>query len=349
MSTHDRILSAASENSSLLAALAETDYAAPALRQQHAYLIELKKEITANDVQQQKLSAKTKAELKDHEKYRDSTVRRFAYRVGGKKEKFQEKASKEEKEYFDAVTAEFRAKQLRATLDANLKEAEKTRQELERVASQHDDFQKRLDDLYNSIFSGPTPDFPQEDEKEQLVAQIKSEFDQAQSTLSIESQTISILHEANNAMRQALSNMNAALSMSELDLIGFGGSYADLAERNHLSMAQSQMSTVHVLVNSASRLSPAVHPLANVEVAQSNFISDVVFDNVFSDYNFHKKIQASKQELDREASNLAAQLQAAQQREQASRRTLNETKERLEGARRSLQETRMQAFQSIKG
>ncbi|KAL9624248.1 MAG: hypothetical protein Q9160_001495 [Pyrenula sp. 1 TL-2023] len=347
MSTHDKILSAASENASLLAALAETDYAAPALHQQHAYIRDLKREISENDVQQQKLAGTTKTELKDHEKYRDSTVRRFAYRVGGKKEKFQEKASKEEKEYFDAVTAEFRAKQSRATLDANLKDAEKFRQELEGVVSQHDGYQKRLDELYNSIFSGPTPDLPQEDEKEQIVAQVKSEFDQAQSTLSVESQIISILHEANKAMKQALINMNQAESMSEFDMVGFGGSYADLAERNHLSIAQSQMSTVHMLVNSASRLSPAVHPLANVDVAQSNFMSDVLFDNIFSDYSFHKKIQASSQGMHREASNLAGQLQAAQQREEASRQSLDETKNRLEGARQSLQDTRMQAFQSI--
>lgn len=347
MSTQEKISAAASENSSLLAALAETDYAGPALQQQILYLNELKKEIAENEVEQKKLSAKTQAELKDHEKYRDSTIRRFAYRIGGKKEKFEEKASKEEKEYFDAVTAQFRAKQLRATLDANLKGAETSKKELERVAEQHKRFQRQLDELYNSIFGGPTPDFPQEDEKEQQVAQAKSEFDQTQSTLSMESQTVSILLEATNAMRQALYNMNEAVSMSQLDIVGFGGSFADLAERNHLSTAQSLMSTVQMLVNSAARLSPAVHPLADVHVAQSNILSDVVFDNVFSDYNFHKKIQASEVEMQRENANLAAQLSAAQQREKSALQSLKQAKSKLEGERKNLQQIRMQAFQSV--
>lgn len=347
MTIHDKILSAASENASLLAALAETDYASSALQQQNVYLNELRKQIADNDAQQRELSAKTKAELKDHEKYRDSTMRRIAYRIGGKKEKFQEKASKEEKEYFDAVTAEFRAKQLRATLDANLKEAEQSKLELERVAKQHDGFQNRLDELHNSIFGGPTPEFPEEDEKEQLAAQAKAEFDIRQSTLSTEIQTISTLMEATNAMKQALYHMNKAASMSELDMIGFGGTYADISERNHLSMAQSQMSTVQMLVNSAARLSPAVHPLAEVRIAQSNFLSDVVFDNVFSDYNFHKKIEASQLEMIGESSRLAAQLYGAQQRERVALQGLKAAREKLENARQSLQKVRIQAFKTV--
>ena len=40
---------------------------------------------------------KTKKERKEHESIRDSTTRRLAHKLTGKKEKFEQKASKEEK------------------------------------------------------------------------------------------------------------------------------------------------------------------------------------------------------------------------------------------------------------
>jgi len=56
-------------------------------------------------------------------------MRRFAYKISGKKEKFQETATKEEREWLDAVQEELRAKNGLGRLKSNLAEAEKTNAE----------------------------------------------------------------------------------------------------------------------------------------------------------------------------------------------------------------------------
>src|SRR5436190_9088216 len=137
MSTHDKIAAAATKNAQLLTELAETDYASSALQQQSTYLADLQSQLSQTDDLIKKLTSKRTSELKDHEKYQNSTVRRLAYKLGGKKEKFEAKAEKEEREYFEAVQEEHKAKVRRGTLVHNLDKAMETRSQLEAVAKQH--------------------------------------------------------------------------------------------------------------------------------------------------------------------------------------------------------------------
>ena len=69
------------------------------------------------------------SEYADHKKYRDSTMRRLAFKMRGKKEQFQEIATQEEREWLDAVQMELRAKKGLGQLKLNLVDAEKTNAE----------------------------------------------------------------------------------------------------------------------------------------------------------------------------------------------------------------------------
>lgn len=68
------------------------------------------------DTQIRTLETNRDKEFKEHEKYRDSVMKRFAYKIGRKTEKFGAKASKEEREYFDALHEEHKTKEMRKTL-----------------------------------------------------------------------------------------------------------------------------------------------------------------------------------------------------------------------------------------
>ena len=96
-SIQEKIQQAASQNASLLQGLQETDSAPSQLQQQDAYINDLNHQIAVINQRVNKLKQATAAELRDHEKYRDSTMRRFAHKATGRKEKFAEKAAKEEK------------------------------------------------------------------------------------------------------------------------------------------------------------------------------------------------------------------------------------------------------------
>jgi septal ring factor EnvC (AmiA/AmiB activator) len=95
--TTDVVLENTAYNVQLLAAIAELDYVPPALEQQESYLAGLEKEWAQLTDEITFLEEQTKKERKEHEALRDSTTRRFAAKITGKKEKFEAKASKEEK------------------------------------------------------------------------------------------------------------------------------------------------------------------------------------------------------------------------------------------------------------
>jgi hypothetical protein len=96
MSATDAVLQNATYHAQLLAGIAELDYVPPALEQQDKYIVGLEQEAAALARKIKALEWKTSKERKEHEDLRDSTTRRFAAKIIGRKEKFEAKASKEE-------------------------------------------------------------------------------------------------------------------------------------------------------------------------------------------------------------------------------------------------------------
>jgi Skp family chaperone for outer membrane proteins len=97
MSLAQHVLSAGPHHARLLASIAETDYALPALQQQSNYIEDLRSELARCEKQIATLEQKTKKERAEHEDMRDSTVRKFAHKITGQGGKFKAKASKEER------------------------------------------------------------------------------------------------------------------------------------------------------------------------------------------------------------------------------------------------------------
>ena len=98
------LTNAASRNHELLSVLAETDYAAKTLQQNTSYITDLEAQTKATEKELRKLHAVTEDERKDHVKYRDSTFKRYAHKLGGRKgeAKFASKSEKEEREFLEA-------------------------------------------------------------------------------------------------------------------------------------------------------------------------------------------------------------------------------------------------------
>jgi hypothetical protein len=97
MSVTDAVLENSAYHSRLLAQISELDYVPSALRQQDTYITGLEKDLAQLARQITALEKSTKKERKEHEALRDSTTRRFAAKITGRKEKFEAKASKEER------------------------------------------------------------------------------------------------------------------------------------------------------------------------------------------------------------------------------------------------------------
>lgn len=240
-----------------------------------------------------------------------------------------------------------RAKHRRDVLTKNIEDANKTRAELEVAAKRHTEFQAELDRLYNSIFGGPTPDFPEEDAKEEQVRQAGFAFNQVQQRLNAETQAVNILTEARGFMMVSLKFMGDALQASKMDMWGVGGGFADFAERSALQKAEAGVSKVQMLVSQAQRISPQVQSIGAVNIAQGNIMSDVLFDNIFTDMAFHEKIEQSFAELQRAARNLDAQLSMARDRKTSLHNEAAQASAQLEAARTELQRVRQETFERV--
>ena len=347
MSTTERIISSASKNDELLAALAETDYAPSALQQTIAYINDVESQIAAETKNVSNLAVKVDKELHDHEKYRDSRMKRLAYKLGGKKEKFEATAEKEEREYHDALQEKFQAERRLEDLKARLEGAKTTKEQHAEVAARHQSYQAQLQALYRSIFDGPTPEFPDEDAAENSVVQAGQRYNYIQGQLNVELQVLHMLTDADMKMNAAHQAIQDALHASRADMMGFGGVFADVKERNSLSLAQSNADQVEMLVDMARRAQPLVEPIGHMEIAQGNFMSDVLFDNIFTDMNFHNKIQAAELSLKKAHYNLLRQKDAAMGRSENLKTQARDAEGNLQQARKNLDRLRQEVFRRV--
>lgn len=345
-SVQSKIQAAIPRNQELLQVLADTDYAPPALEQQTRYIADVENEIKQLDSKIKELEEKRKKELKDHEKYRDSVMKRFAYKVSRKEAKFNEKASKEEKEYFDVLQEEHKSKEIRKNSEINLTEARNAKQELEKAASRHKKAQQDLDDLYDSIFEGPTPGFPEEDSKEQAAHDALNQYHDMRVRVESESQVLTLLGNAGSKMKLSQAFLQEARQYSQWDMFG-GGAMSDMMERSALNKAEITCREAQMAVDQARRLSPEVHPMPPVNIAQGNLMSDVFFDNIFTDMAFHEKIKASQAEQVVAHRDLDSQFINAKQRLESSKQQLKQLANTLEISRVALQQTRSEAFARV--
>ncbi|KAK5721308.1 hypothetical protein LTR17_014678 [Elasticomyces elasticus] len=339
---------AAAKNGELLSTLAQTDHAPPALKQNKAYISDLQTQLGALDQELKKLHAITEDERKDHLKYRDSTVKRFAHKLGGKKgtEKFVSKQEKEEREFLEAWQHEREATGRREELARALQYAQDEKRTLEHDNARHSKAQTELDQLYNAIFSGPTPDVPGEDQMESTVATCRDWYQQCQARQNAEKQAMDGVTKVDWFLGKALNDMNEALRMSSVDMFG-GGSFVDYMERDALSRAQYSFTQAVAHMKEAIRAQPALHPLNPVNIDQGHFISDVLFDNIFTDMAQHDRIQNSSMQLQQSARELKQQLPGQQQRVRDAGVQLRQASQNLEKARLELQRIRAEAFMRL--
>ena len=345
-SASDQIAAASAKHAQLLNDLSKTDPAPASLASQLSYISDLKKQIATCSSELEKARAVAQKELKDHEKYRDSHFRRFAHKASGKKEKFAERADKEECEYFDAIQAQKQAEDRLAHLNDLHKDAEAARSELEPQVKRNGELQKELDALYNSIFAGKTPEFPQEDEKESACKAAETHYGQVQAALKSEQQAMKTLSDALRVMGAIFNDLDRAIGASRMDMFG-GGMMSGIMKRNALEDAESGVEKVKMLVAQAQRLSPAVRDAGPINIARLNIWGDVVFDNIFSDMEMHQRIKDSEAQLQVAGRKIQQQIQEGKQRIQTIESDAAEARNALDRSRQELQKIREETFQTV--
>lgn len=98
--------------------------------------------------------------------------------------------------------------------------------------------------------------YPQEDELEQRLSSAQAAHQAAQSTLNLETETLSLLNQAQAFLSRSFSGVQRAESANKWDMLG--DKYADLVEARELGNANQHMFQYQQLFQQAQRLNGAV-------------------------------------------------------------------------------------------
>jgi len=343
----ERLAAAASQNAQLLRTISETSYATSEYQQTNKFIGDLKKEISVAEKKLREVNHAVDIEYSQHKRYRDSHVKRLAYKIGGKKDKFEADATKEEKEWLEAVALQLQTKKALEHLNNKLAEATKQNANVIDVLRVRTTAGLELDALYKSIFDGPTPEIPEEDQKEQEWLQAETNFNMAGVMLNTEKQAHDILMDADKFMNFAIRDIISAHDSSGLDVWGVGGVWTEMSENNSLVSCESHVRQVEILITQAQRIQPAVRNIRDMRVAQMNFMTNVIFDNIFSDLELRDRIKQSRAQLKMAQADLTAELHAAKERTKEVQAEVNDAKAVLDQKRLELQQIRSAAFERL--
>jgi ABC-type phosphate transport system auxiliary subunit len=120
-----------------------------------------------------------------------------------------------------------------------------------------------------------------------------------------------------------------------------------MSENNSLVSCEGHVQRVEMLIKQAQRIQPAVRNIGDMRVAQMNFMTNVVFDNIFSDLQLRDRIKQPQAHLKIAQASLVAELQSSRERSSALQTELDEAKARLDQKRAELQQVRSRAFERL--
>ncbi|KAJ7835939.1 hypothetical protein B0H14DRAFT_2363127, partial [Mycena olivaceomarginata] len=248
----------------LLAQISALDYLPPALEQQESYIAGLEHQAALLAAKIGSLEMQTKKERAEHEALRDSAARKFTAAITGRKERYAAEASKEEREYVEALEKEMQHKRQREALGTMLRDAKVVRADLKTKLEQHTQAKEELAALYSKIFDGPTQGtpLPEDDHLESQLQQAQGWYNEIQGHLNRESQAVGLLQDAHAALQRCYTQMQEAIDDSH-----WGGA-DDIMERQELRAAQEEATKAQMFVQQAMVVSPQVQFVGQINIAQ---------------------------------------------------------------------------------
>ncbi|BEJ15982.1 hypothetical protein CspHIS471_0505870 [Cutaneotrichosporon sp. HIS471] len=335
----------------LLLSIQAVDYAPPTLAQVKKQLETSKTELAEEKRNIAALEASTKKEFKDWRDIQQRTHKRVWTKImhpNSHKERLTAIEIKEEREYVDALSKEQGSKARIEELETQVSDLSAQISNLEPFVTEHAHLNRQLGQLYSHVFDGPTPNYPEEDEAEKRYHGAIERFDSLQGMITNEKRAQQLLRTALVRLRKAQEASYNAERYSQWDMFG-GGTMSDMMERSELGNAQRWADQAHMLVIQAQKLQPAIRSFGRIQMPQGNIMSDVFFDNPFTDYAFHKKIQIAIGNLQIASHQLANVTRQSQARLDGLLQEGRECAMFLESSRSGLRQTRREIMERAGG
>ncbi|KAL1887770.1 hypothetical protein Sste5346_010009 [Sporothrix stenoceras] len=371
--TNARILEAADERHRLVQQVTATQHAKPTLQQLAPQIADLKNK----DYDAAQLFSTLKANLRErrdlldkHQKHAESSLSKLFHRKGTDPKDLEI----EEDAYFKAKAWADKAEVKMDRIDADLKALTAERDRLNALHEQNTAALVALDELYASVFDGPSPGLAEEDELENAVKNAQCVYDAIQARLTHAMTVAGHLNAARGKVTAALGFISAALTFSSQDVKNFNGIHhgsassaaylltqgqpifssarADRKERANLARVPGLLAEAEHSLALAKEMDPEhlskLVLLPKVEVAGQHHtlanVFDQIIDTPITDYFFHMEIEDTQDGVKECLAILDPEAAAAQMRADAIRQEREPAEAALNDGRKLLFDFRDELF-----
>jgi len=295
MATAETILHAGPQYLALQNTLSETSWAVVALPDVHRRLQEARAAAHQTQETIRSFDEKSKYQLSRFNNLKHNTVKKAWYRTQGKLE---EKLKQEEIQWLKRYEEVQAAKARGQEQDAKVEELAGFHNSCKKVNTLHATAKRKLDGLLETLFSGPTPSFPTEDELEQNLALARQRLHEMKDIAKKQVRIVDELQAAEKCLIASIGQLQVALDMNTYDMFTHGA-YADWATHSSLAQARDFSAKAQYYVAEVRRLDPSVPHLGDMRIEQDNFVFNLVFDNIFTELRVREIIQESFLKIDR--------------------------------------------------
>jgi uncharacterized phage infection (PIP) family protein YhgE len=257
---------------------------------------------------------------------------KFLYKASGKETSFTGQAEREEQNYHNTLQQAHHAAEHNSSVKAKLEQELEKKRELDQSMQGYLDLQKQLDDIYDDIFSGPTPEFPEEDEKERQSDAALSAYVATKTALELHQKAVDLLEQATATMTAGLQQVDKALQSGDMNHIRSLNQGRDLV--------QQSKTTVDQLVQLGSDVIE-LPPEANPRTMEVTSNLGEVWGKV--------DITGGRREVARCTAALNNCLSQARERGHYLSKELKRKEEEMETARTELQKIRKGIFEEVVG
>ncbi|OAA55747.1 hypothetical protein ISF_07852 [Cordyceps fumosorosea ARSEF 2679] len=361
----ERFLAAAARRQQILDTINETQHAKAALYQTRQDLFALGDEYGNLSTTAEKMKEATAREKKEWMKLKSSKLRKLFHPATHTAE-----LKKEEDEYYEAYEWQLRAEAAAKEIGKQSAALGKKKDELLKQAELHREAQVQLLDLYEELFDGPTPNYPEEDKMEANCNALQEVLDSVQGKITHTYNVCEVLGPTRAALNAAL---KLARTSEDTMLSNIGGMTAnlvgDMVKPEHarpasdgpprlitydatggtLERIRRLLAAADQSMAAAQRLDPTVmaHVLPRIDPSNRARITgrvDCLLNAPLTDIIFYQEIAEAGEALETVARVVAEEADGWDARLEALRQERRPLEEELRRCREDLYELRTKLF-----
>jgi DNA repair exonuclease SbcCD ATPase subunit len=268
------------------------------------------------------------------------------------KQNYETKLQEAEQVYHRTLAAQSQAEKRQHELQQDIRVIEQENAKLEKLAEKHVEAHKAIDKLYASIFTGPTPGFPDEDEREEEFIAAEAEHQATSTTLKAMSRANKHTQSLKTAIEKAHTEMKRA--DYETDSAFFIADYTQLlvekAARFVGRAMQLQTDTTVALPKPLDSKLVEVSDTLQTHLAAARRHITAALQTVYPSRSvFYDLTQNTLWELQQSLDAQSEMANLTKQYEATAKESVKITSRALEDARQSLHEIRQGAFEITVG